>query len=207
MIVRQTALLVLVTALVGMTLLVGGALAFVDTGMTAGEASTVEAALADAQSDRLVSATGPIAVRSQVIDPAAAARLDPGALGPTDAAVAVRIDGQTLLRIGDPTGGTTVKRVVLLQRTTPVSHVGRSVTVPRGVTTATVVPHGPTVVRANGRVIYAGTERTTLHLSHRTRTTLRTAGPPMTVHYDRVEREPAMLSVTVDHQPDGGERS
>lgn len=206
MIIHHTAGLVLITALIGMTLLVGGTLALVDTGMAVAEESTVEAALAETQSDQLVAASGPIAMRDHVIDPAAAADLDADVLKRTEStSMAVRLNGQELLHVGDPSGGVTVRRIVMLQRTTPVERVDRSVTVPRGVATATVIPHRQTAIFANGRIVYVGAERTTLHLSHRTQTTLRTTGPQLTVRYDRVEREPAILSVTVDRHPaDGG---
>jgi len=205
-IVQHTSGLVLTAALVGMTLLVGGTLALVDTGMSAAEESTVEAVLAETQSDRLVAGSGPIAIRDHVIDSTAATRLDADTLELAGAtAMSVRLDGQELLRVGDPSGGVTVRRIVILQRTTPVERAGRSVTVPRGVTEATVIPHRQTAVFGNGRIVYVGAEKTTLRLSHRTRTTLRTAGSEVTVRYDRVEYESAILSVTVDHHPaDGG---
>jgi len=205
MIARHTSGLVLITALIGMTLLVGGTLALVDTGMAVAEESTVEAVLAETQSDRLVAASGPIAVRDHVIDPAAAAGLDADVLKHTEStAMAVRLNRQELLHIGDPSGGVTVRRIVVLQRTTPVERVDQSVTIPRGVATATVIPHRQTAISANGRIAYVGAERTTLRLSHRTQTTLRTTGPQLTVRYDRVEHEPAVLSVTVDHHPANG---
>lgn len=124
--------------------------------------------VAVAVSERLVAGSGPFTNRTNVLNASALPDLDAAnlsaaipALGSAD--VRVSLDGRTLAERGDPTGGVTVRRVVLVERrrgvtVTPDLSARGSVTLPRRTPRIRIrvdPPPGTTVrtVRANGRVV------------------------------------------------------
>jgi hypothetical protein len=152
--------LLLVGATVGVAVgLAGGAFAGADTDPADGR-------LAASVAERLVAADGPLSVRANVLSRTAIGNASVAVLEdalPTDAAVRVSLDGQPVVERGNPTGGTTMQRIVLVAETerhelTPALADGASVTLPRRTANATVTvdpPAGSTVstVRANDRVV------------------------------------------------------
>ncbi len=178
-----------------------------------------------ALSERLVDADGPLTARANVLDGAAVDGLDGDRLRELfpvvgDRAVRVRLDDETVAATGDATGGTTVRRVVLVRRQSTASYEPAlsaannwSTTIPRRTPRATVridPPAGTTVttVRANGRVVLhdpAGLDGTfDVRLSRFDTSTLRfdvegdlPDGSVTVTHYP-ARTTKALLEVTVD---------
>lgn len=184
-----------------------------------------ERRVATALSERLVSADGPLADRRNVlngsdVDALSAAEFESRFPAARDRAVRVSLDGETVVRTGDVDGGTTVRRIVLVDRRqsvtitpSPGTNGEQSVTLPRrtdNVTLALTPPDGTTVrtVRANGRVVLhdedglSGTE--TVDVSRYETTTLtfeasdRLPEGSVAVTYYPSQTRKAVLAVTVD---------
>ncbi len=162
----QANLVGVAVALVVLTAVGGVAVVVADDALTDAARDPGERHRAVALSERLVAAEGPLTDRANVLGAARLSALD-GAdverLFPVarDAAVRVSLDGETVARTGDATGGVTVRRVVLVQRRTtatlePPLRAG-SVTLPRRTPRVRlrIDPAEATVqtVRANGRVV------------------------------------------------------
>lgn len=130
----------------------------------------VERHAAVALAERLVDPGGPVAVRPNVLDADAVASLTPDALrravpATRGRSVGLALDDRVVVRAGDPSGGATVRRIVLVERrerarVTPDlrARSGRRVSLPRRTPRVTVridPPSGTTVraVRADGRVV------------------------------------------------------
>lgn len=162
----QTNLVAVAIALVILTAVTGVSVVVADDALAGADREPAERRLAVGFSERLVSESGPLTDRANVLnrtrvrglDGARLARLFPAARGHD---VRVSLDGETVARTGDATGGTTVRRVVLLQRRTaatvePPLRTG-SVTLPRRTPRVRlrIDPASATVrtVRANGRVV------------------------------------------------------
>lgn len=124
--------------------------------------------VAVALSERLVSGSGPLANRTNVLNATAVERFDAATLADRypvvgDADVRVALDGEPIAERGDPTGGTTIRRVVLVERREAVSLTPdlterNEVTLPRRTPSVRIridPPAGTTVptVWANGRVV------------------------------------------------------
>ena len=152
--------LLVVTSAAGLGLLVADA-AFADA-----QREPVERETAVALSERLVAADAPLTTRRNVLNASRVAALDAEALDRSfpvaeGRSVRIRLDGETVVERGDPTGGTTVRRVVLVERRQAVTLPrvpDDGVTLPRRSPRATVTldpPPAATVetVRANGRVV------------------------------------------------------
>lgn len=177
-----------------------------------------------ALSERLVGPASTLTARANVLDADAVAALDAARLEAqfpviADADVAVRLGDRTLASTGDPTGGTTVRRIVLIERRTavtltpPVSSVDPTVTLPRRSPRVEIrldPPDGTTVtaVRADSRVVLLNESGLSgafsVRLSRFETTTLTVAadGPLPTgsveVTYFPAETRKAVLAVTVD---------
>lgn len=148
-------------------LLLVGASVGVAVGLAAGafagaDADAADARLAGSLSERLVAPDGPLSVRGNVLSRTAVENAS-GDWLPADVAVHVRLDGETVLAQGDPAGGATMRRIVLVaateRRTVDPALTGRdAVTLPRRTTDATLTLDPPpgvsvTAVRANDRVV------------------------------------------------------
>ena len=120
--------------------------------------------LAVSVSDRLVAADGPLTARANVLSRAAvrnaSANLD-GVL-PGDADVRVTLDGEAVAERGNPTGGATMRRVVLVADASrcelaPAVDDSAEVTLPRRTGNATLTfdtgAAAVSAVRANDRVV------------------------------------------------------
>ncbi|WP_254546219.1 DUF7263 family protein [Halomarina pelagica] len=174
-----------------------------------------------ALAERLVSAESPLTARPNV--------LRAGDLGAFDATrldeafpvargwdVRLRVGGETVVERGDPTGGTTTRRIVLVQRRQSVTLpavAGDAVTLPRRSPRATIElrpPDGTTVrtVRANDRIVLHdpsglnGTFEVALSRFETTRLRFDGDGPlprgSVRVTYYPARTTKAELAVTVD---------
>ncbi|WP_135820220.1 DUF7263 family protein [Halostella litorea] len=215
----------LLVALLALSTVAGVGLFVADDAVGSATRDAGERRVAVALSERLVSADGPLAVRGNVLDAGAVASLDDAAFESQypvarDRAVRVTIDGETLVRTGDADGGTTIRRVVLVERRERVTRTPslgtnreQSVTLPRRTPNATLTlspPNGTTVdtVRANDRVVLHNasgiTGTATVDLSRFETATLTVessarlpAGSVSVTYYPSRTRK-AVLGVTVD---------
>ena len=215
----------LLLALLVLSAVAGVGLVIADDAVGSATRDAGERRVAVGLSERLVSADGPLAVRGNVLDARAVASLSPAAFESQypvvrDRAVRVTLDGETLVRTGDAEGGTTIRRIVLVERrerATRTPSLGpnreQSVTLPRRTPNATLTlspPNGTTVgaVRANGRVVLyneSGIEGTaTVDLARFETVTLtfessaRLPEGSVTVTYYPSRTRKAVLGVTVD---------
>lgn len=217
----QVNLPVLAVALLVVTTTAGLAFALADDAFASATRDT-DAVDATMLSEQLVSERSPFTSRANVLNRSALASLDAGSLTrsfrvSTDAAVQVRLDDRTIAARGDPRGGATVERVVLVERrdrvTLEPTLATNQVTLPRRTTTATLrldPPDGTTVstVRANDRIVLydpGGLDGSyDVRLSRYATVTLSFAadGPlregSATVSYRTSETTKALLEVTVD---------
>ncbi len=219
----QANLPALAVALLLVTTAAGLGLSLADGAFAGADRNPSERAAAVGLAERLVSAESPLTVRRSVLNRSELDRLDadrfveafPASEG---RAVRVRLDGETLVERGDPTGGTTMRRVVLVERRQSVtlSRVpGERVALPRRTPRATVDLSPPpattvTTVRANGRVVLhdeAGLRGTfDVRLSRYETTTLAVERegegplppPSVSVTYYPARTTKAELVVTVD---------
>jgi hypothetical protein len=180
--------------------------------------------VAVALSERLVSPETRLTARANVLDADELANLNATELRDLfpvtgDSEVRVRLGDQTLAVAGDPTGGTTIRRIVLVENrssvtTTPsLSSVEPAVTLPRRSSRVEVRLNPPdgtnvTVIRANDRVVLRNTSglkgRFTVDLSRFETTTLTfeadgalPTGSVELTNYPAETRK-AVLAVTVD---------
>lgn len=163
----QANLVALGVALLALTAVLGVALVVADGAFAGADRQPGERRLASSLSDRLVAADGPLTTRANVLNASALDGFDGAALAARfpaaeGRAVRVRLDGETLAATGDVTGGSTVRRVVLVEReervTTTPTLDRNAVTLPRRTDRVTLHVDPPTgsrvtTVRANGRVV------------------------------------------------------
>jgi len=219
----QTGLPALAIALLVVTMVTGIGLAMTDGAIRSAERDPGERRVAVSLAAGLVAPESPLTERANTVNESRLSGFDSARLrtafpvtGTTD--TSVELDGQPLAATGSVTGGTTIRRLVLVEtRTTerlePTLGWQRRVTLPRRGYRATLTlapPTGTTVttVRANGRI--------TLHddsglsgdyeipLSRYETTTLRfeASGPlprgSVEIEYDAIEAHKATLAVTAD---------
>lgn len=162
----QANLLVVAVALVVLVAVTGTAVAMAKGAMTSAERDSFEYHAATTAADRLVAEDANVTRRANVLDREAVAELtasDVDALAPpvADADIRVRIDDRIIVERGNPTGGTTVRRLALLAHsderveTVDLSEE-RTITIPRR-TTEVTLRFGPDddaeTVRVNDRVV------------------------------------------------------
>ncbi|ESP88103.1 DUF7263 family protein [Candidatus Halobonum tyrrellensis] len=159
----QANLVALATALVVLTAVLGSALAVADGALASADRDPAERRAAVAAGERLVAADAPVTRRANVLDAGTVGTLDATRLArlvpPLDGtAFRVRLGDETLAERGDPTGGATVRRLVLVstatERTVDVA-ADRPVSLPRRTARVRLDFSGTnvTTVRANGRVV------------------------------------------------------
>lgn len=219
----QTSLPSLAVALVLLTVVTGLALTIADGTLTRHDRSPNEQRLAAATAERLVATEGPLAARANVLNATRIGAFDRSRLVRTvpparNATVTVSLNGSRLASTGTPDGGTTVRRLVLVERrttrtVTPNVTGAGAVTLPRRTDTATITispPPGTEIwtVRAQNRVVLhnrsglAGTFTVSL-IPYET-TTLRFEGAgavptgSVTVTYAPPRTTKATVAVTVD---------
>jgi hypothetical protein len=180
--------------------------------------------VAVALSERLISPETELTVRANVLDADDIAALNATRVRDQfpvteDKDLQVRLDDRTLAAAGDSTGGTTIRRIVLVENRTAVtttpslSSVEPAVTLPRRSSRAKIrltPPEGTdvTVVRANNRVVLrnesglSGTFEIDLSRFETTTLTFETDGPLPTGSVELTnypaETRKAVLAVTVD---------
>lgn len=206
-------LAVALTALVSATAL---GLVVADGALASADRDSGERRAAGAAAERLVSAET-TTVRQNVLDRSAVAGLsaaDLDSLAPPvgNRSVRVRLGGETLLERGDPTGGATVERVVLVaERTTRSRSVavgdGAELTLPRRTDRVVLTfgsESGVETVRANDRIVLHDpgglTGQFVVEPSRYETTTLNFAGGTARVAVEStpLQTEKATLRVTVD---------
>lgn len=212
----QANLLSLAVALVALLSATTLGLVVADGALADAERDPLERRAAVAAADRLVSAPA-TTVRPNVLDRRAIRTVGGNALSalvpPTEGrAIRLRLDDETLFERGDPTGGTTVQRVVLVAvpttrtRTVTVAD-GSSYTLPRRTTSVDLVFDGDSTVetvRLNGRVVLHDpdglTGRFTVRPSRYETATLVFEGGAATVEIANypLRTRKATLRVTVD---------
>jgi hypothetical protein len=167
-------------------------------------------------------ADAPLTTRAKVLNRSAALalsadRLDALTPSARGRAVRVRLDDRTLVDRGDPAGGTTVRRIVLVstratERRTIQLSAARNVTLPRRTPRVglRIEPSPETTVetvRANGRVVLhrpaglSGRYTVATARSQTTRLAFVAGGDPagdVTVSYYPARTRKAVLEVTVD---------
>ena len=220
----QANLLALVAALFALTtaMVVGTVVA--DASLSGAARDSDERHAAVAVADRLVAAESPLTNRTNVvngsaIDDVTAARLRARYPVLADRSVRVTLGGETLATAGRPAGGTTMRRVVLVERTQeltvrPDFTGGNRVVLPRRTDRVELAIDRPenvsiSAVRANGRpVLYSprgsldGTyavdvsRRETVALRFEANDTLSRDDVTMTLHPWRTNK--STLAVTVD---------
>lgn len=141
----QTTLPAVAVALVLLTLVTALALGLADSTIAGAERTPDERRVAAATAERLVAPDGPIAGRANVLNDSRVDAFDGATLRsetPATAgyAVDVTLDGDTVATTGDAEGGTTIRRLVLVERTDrrTIDPQRRRVTLPRRATSATV---------------------------------------------------------------------
>lgn len=164
----QTELPALAVALVLLTTVLLFGLGAADGALSSAERPAVERQAAVGLSEQLTAASAPATVRANVLDPAAFSALERGDLESTyglspNHEVSVTLDGETIVGAGSLTGGTSIDRLVLVERRSertlvPEFENDRSATLPRRTPNATLdidPPDGVVVrsVRANDRVL------------------------------------------------------
>lgn len=166
----QTELPELAIAFVVLTTVVTFGVGAATNALSGADRPAVERQAAMGVSERLVSADAPATARANVLEADALATLDSSVLRSQygldpDSGVRVTLDGEPLVVDGDPSGGTTVERLVLVENRTARAVVAdfeqnRSVVLPRRSSRLSLridPPPGTTVraVRAGGRVLLA----------------------------------------------------
>lgn len=199
------------------------ALFVADGAIRAADREPLERTRATGLAAAMVDAESPVTERANVVNASRLAALD-GDLdewfpSTRDVAVRIALDAQVLVERGDPTGGTTVRRLVLVAepqaRTIEPAFTGSeyALTLPRRTSMATVdiTPPADTVVttvRANDRVVLhdpeglAGTYAVRLSRFETVRLAFESTAPlrrgSVAVSYRPTATRKAVLEVTVD---------
>lgn len=219
----QTELPALGIAFVLLTGVVVLGVSVADSSFASAERPAVEQQTATSLSERLVSERGRLTTRANVLDAESLTALDESTLReqygvPADADVRIRLDGDDIVTTGDVTDGTTVERIVLVERRTertirPDFDSRRTVVLPRRSSnvTLTIAPQSGTSVRrvlANDRVVLAngsgltGTFEADISSLATTRLRFEAVGPlaagSVRIVYAPSETTKALLAVTVD---------
>jgi len=168
----QTHLPALAVALLLLTTVAGLGIALAEGAFASADRQPGERRVAVAFSDRLVSADGALTRRANVLNGTAVRALTVERLRDRypvvgDRAVRVRLDDRTLVESGSPTGGTSIRRIVLVadrqsRSYEPVFDGTDATTLPRRSDTVRLridPPNGTAVetVRANDRIVLRNT--------------------------------------------------
>ena len=152
----QTTLPAVAVALVLLTLVTALGLGLANSAIASAERTPDERRVATATAARLVAADGPVAERANVLNGSRVDIFDGQALrnempAVTGYAVEVSLNSDVVATTGDATGGTTVRRLVLIVRTDTrtIKPESRQVTLPRRATSATITfsPNDTAAVR------------------------------------------------------------
>jgi hypothetical protein len=208
----QANLLALAVSLLVLTMTVGFCLVLIDGAYQSADRDPGERQVAVALAERLVSEESPLTSRANVINATHVEMLTPSRFNRTHPVVRgvdirIRLAGETIIKRGDTTGGTTIRRVVLIERRQSVTLPIRddALTLPRRSTRATItIPDSTiTTVRANNRVVLydpdglQGTFEIDLSRYETTTVRIEPAGTA-TVTYYPAQTTKAELVVTID---------
>lgn len=165
----QANLPALAVALLILTAVTGISLTVADGAFSSADRTPEQRRLAVALSERLVNPDGSLTTRANVLNESALDQLDEATLTETypfvdDAAVRIRVDGHEIVERGSATGGTTIRRLVLVADhqavtiTPSLSTTNATITLPRRSPRAIAHLDPPpattvTTVRANDRVV------------------------------------------------------
>lgn len=164
----QSNLVAVAVALVALTGALALGLALADAAFLGADRPAEQQRVAVALSERLVAPDSPVAERANVLNESALAGFGGDALRSAfpvvgERAVRIRLDDRTVATRGDPAGGRTVRRIVVVEDRTAVTRTpelggDRAVTLPRRTPRVDVridPPDGTTVrtVRADDRVV------------------------------------------------------
>ncbi|MGA9401557.1 DUF7263 family protein [Haladaptatus sp.] len=214
----------LAVALLILTMVTGLSVGIADRAFVGADRTPTKRRIAVATSERFVSADGPLTIRANVLDGTKVANLNTTRLMTlfpilADHDVRIRLGDTILAERGSPSGGTTIRRIVLVEnrsavtRTPPLSGRDPQFTLPRRTPNATLVVHPPdgttvSTVRANGRVVLRnesgldGEFHVSLSRFETTRFTFDTNGALPTgsvrVTYYPAGTRKSILAVTVD---------
>lgn len=216
----QTTLPAVAVALVVLTVVTGIGLAMADAAITGADRTPDERRVAAATAAQLVSPDGPIAERANVLNSSEVSGFDAAALtAVTPAAseydIEVTLDDSRIAASGEPDGGQTIRRLVLVEERSveTLTPAGTRVTLPRRADSATITlrpPDGTAVwtVRAGDRVVLhnnsglRGTFEVSLPRYETTELRFQTAGAlaegDIQIAYDAPRTRKATLAVTVD---------
>lgn len=216
----QTTLPAVGLALVLLTAVTALSVAMADSSIAGADRTPDERRAAAAIADRLVAADGPLGDRANVFNKSRTATFNESKLRRVappaeEYAVAVSLDGERIASSGEPASGTTIRRLVLLERPRAETLVpgGSTATIPRRADRARVTlspPNGTTIrtVRANERVVLHndsglnGTFEVALIASETTQLRFQTVGVlpagAIRIVYDAPQTTKTTLAVTVD---------
>lgn len=219
----QTDLPAVAIALVMLTGVLVLGIGAADSALSSADRPAIEQQAAVGLSDQLTAPSANLTGRANVVRASALDDLDANRLhtrygANPDHDIRISLDGDVLVETGEPTGGTTIDRLVLVERRTettlaPDFETNRTVTLPQRATTPTVEidPPANTTVRriwANDRLLRQNTSglvgQFELSLSAYETEQLRfeAVGPlpagSVELTYDRIETRKATLAVTVD---------
>lgn len=199
-------------------------LAVADGALSAADREPGERHAASSVADRLVDGGGPFSVRQNVLNGSALDDLNASVLGrqtatlEDDDAVRISIADRAVVTTGDASGGTTIRRIVAVQRTelrsiTPPVGPNKAITLPRRSDELTLALDPPNATRihtitANDRVLLRNTSGLSgeyaVELSRFQTVRLRLVGPGplhegnLTLTYPVERTNRAVLAVTVD---------
>lgn len=219
----QTGLPALAIALLLLTVVTGLGLAVADGALASAERDAGERRIAASLAERLVASESPLTERENTLNGTRLDRFDGAELDRSfpvadGHAVRIRANGSTVAETGDRSRGTTVRRLVVVERDQtrtmrPALEFRRVVTLPRRSSRATVELTPPenttiTTVRANDRVVLRNSSGLTgqfeVDLSRFETTEFRFEGTgrlpdgSVTIRYPAPRTTKTMLVVTVD---------
>lgn len=219
----QTELPAIAIAFVLLTAVLVLSIAAANTALSSAERPAVEQQAAVGLSEQLTAESAAVTTRPNVLDPDAVTDLTASDLESTYGLlpahdVRVQLDGETIVESGDPSGGTTIDRLVVLesrseQTLEPSFEGSRSVTLPRRTPSATIdidtaAETKIRSVRANNRVLLwndsglDGEFELSLSRFETQRLSFEAAGllsdGSVTVTYYPAETRKATLTVTID---------
>lgn len=197
MLSEGTSLLSLVAALIGVTVLLGGAVVIVEVAFLESDRDSQEQVIAEGYSDQLLEAAAIETGQSNIIDSDELGKAVNATTTETgEYRLHVSLGEQTLTDHDQiPAEGASVSRLVLVadQR---LEQTGSTVTVPAGVPTSRIQTASGDQVKLDGTSTTVETPETVM-LDPATETTIVTEGS-LTVTYPRIDRQPRQLTVTVE---------
>ncbi|WP_332898140.1 DUF7263 family protein [Haladaptatus sp. CMSO5] len=166
----QANLPALAVALVALTATAGLSFTLADGAFASADRDATERRLAVSLSERLIDDDSMLTTRENVVNRTSSDALTPELLHEAFPVaqghnIRIKLDGETIVERGDPTGGTTIRRIVLVEQTqsvtvTPALSQSNQVTLPRRTDEVTLQVTPPpaanvTAVRVNDRVVLA----------------------------------------------------